>query len=152
VGNIFQLGEYYSQRMNNATFIGKDGKLKPFYMGCYGIGLGRTMATIAEIYNDEKGLVWPKAVAPFEVYLIGLNGAMDKAEEIYRKLKEKEIEVLFDDREDVSAGVKFADADLIGIPVRLIVSPKTGDKIEYKERDKTDSKLLGLEEIAERIK
>lgn len=147
VGNIFQLGEYYSKRMKNATFIDKDGKRKPFYMGCYGIGLGRTMATIAEIYHDEKGLVWPKTVAPFLVHLIGLNGAADKAEEIYKKLSEKEIEVLFDDRENISAGAKFTDADLIGIPVRLVVSPKTREKIEYKERDKTDSQLLSLEEI-----
>lgn len=147
VGNIFQLGEYYSKKMKNATFIDKDGKLKPFYMGCYGIGLGRTMATIAEIHHDEKGLVWPEAVAPFQVHLVGLNSAIEKASEIYKKLNERGIEILFDDREDVSAGVKFADADLIGIPVRLVVSPKTGEKIEYKERDKIDTQLLSLKEV-----
>jgi prolyl-tRNA synthetase len=152
VGNIFQLGEYYSKRMKNATFIDKDGKLKPFYMGCYGIGLGRTMATIAEIHRDEKGLVWPDSVAPFLVHLIGLKGAEEKANEVYKKLNEEGIEVLFDDREDVSAGVKFADADLIGIPVRLVVSLKTGDKIEWKKRNQEKSELLVFEELVDRLK
>ncbi|MBU2577679.1 proline--tRNA ligase [Patescibacteria group bacterium] len=151
VGNIFQLGEYYSKKMKNATFIDKDGKLKPFYMGCYGIGLGRTMATIAEIHHDEKGLVWPEAVAPFQVHLVGLNSAIEKANEIYKKLNERGIEILFDDREDVSAGVKFADADLIGIPVRLVVSPKTGEKIEWKKRNQEKSEILSLEEVVSKL-
>jgi|SRR5579885_100873 len=155
VGNIFQLGYYYSSRMSAAEFTAVDGSKKPYYMGCYGIGLARTMATIVEVYHDEKGIVWPKAVAPYQVHLIGImnseSGIREKAEEIYKTLQHAGIEVLFDDREDMSAGAKFADADLIGIPVRLVVSPKTGEKIEWKERSKKETALLTLEDILKRL-
>ncbi|MBI4973759.1 proline--tRNA ligase [Candidatus Roizmanbacteria bacterium] len=155
VGNIFQLGYHYSRLMKDATFVDQDGKEKPYYMGCYGIGIGRTMAAIVEMHHDERGIVWPSAIAPFQVHLIGLNLEDEevnaKCKNLYEELLKKDIEVLFDDR-STSPGEKFADADLIGIPIRLVVSKKTGDKIEYKERMSKDSKLLSVDEIVKLLK
>lgn len=152
VGNIFQLGFHYSSKMKDAEFTDKDGAKKIYYMGCYGTGLERTLATIVEIHNDQKGIIWPKSVSPFQIHLIGLDlkdeTIKKRANEVYELLTmNHELEVLFDDREDVTAGVKFSDADLIGIPLRLVVSKRTGDKIEVKERSGTESKLLSLDEI-----
>lgn len=149
VGNIFQLGFHYSSRMKGATFIDETGKPRPYYMGCYGIGLARTMATIVEKFHDEKGIVWPKNIAPFLVHLVSLQVGK-KADAVYQALQKSGIEVLYDDR-DVSAGQKFADADLIGIPVRLVVSEKTGDMVEWKERAKGENELLTLEKALERL-
>jgi prolyl-tRNA synthetase len=123
VGNIFQLGYHYSNKMKGAIYIDEDGKEKPFYMGCYGIGIGRTMATIVEKYHDEKGIIWPVAVAPYDVHVLSLKGGED-AEKIALALSESGLEVLFDDREDSSAGEKFADSEIIGIPVQVIVSER----------------------------
>jgi len=157
VGNIFQLGYHYSKKMHDATYIDKDGKEVPYYMGCYGIGIERTMAAIAEIYNDEKGIVWPEIVSPFKVHLlvIGLEdeSVKKRAEEVYKKLLESGVEVLYDDREDVTAGEKFADADLIGCPYRVVVSKKTGDKVEVKRRGENKvalHNLTDLEQIVQR--
>ncbi|KKS64823.1 proline--tRNA ligase [Candidatus Daviesbacteria bacterium RIFCSPLOWO2_01_FULL_43_38] len=151
VGNIFQLGFHYSSRMVNATFIDKDGKPKPYYMGCYGIGLGRTMATIAEISNDEKGIIWPEGVAPYKIHLVGLDleeeSVKGEAERVYKLLQAEGLEVLFDDRIGISAGEKFADADLIGIPYRVVVSKKTGDKLEVKKRSEKEIGFYTLEEF-----
>jgi len=156
VGNIFQLGYHYSKKMHNATFTDKEGKEIPFYMGCYGIGLARTLATIVEKYHDDKGIIWPKVVAPFDVHLVGIRTQDEeikkKAEMLYKSLQDAGIEVLYDDREDISAGQKFADADLIGMPVRLVVSPKTEDKIEWKKRTEKESELISLEEVLTRFK
>lgn len=127
VGNIFQLGTWYTERMNDACFTGSDGKKHPYYMGCYGIGIGRTMATIAEIHNDEKGLKWPKAVAPFDIHLVVIgsdDAVIAKAEAVYAELEGQHKRVLFDDRA-VSAGIKLSDSDLLGIPTRMIVSKRT---------------------------
>lgn len=124
VGNIFQLGTWYSERMTGAEFTSSAGTRAPFYMGCYGIGVGRTMATIAELYHDDRGLIWPKASAPYEhhLVLIGKDSATtSQAEELYEALRSAGREVLFDDR-DVSAGIKLTDADLLGIPTRIVVS------------------------------
>ncbi len=151
IGNIFQLGFHYSTRMKDAMFTDEQGEKQPFYMGCYGFGLARTLTTVVEQYHDDKGIVWPKAIAPFAAHLISIR-ENDKAEEIYNKLQEAGIEVLFDDREDVTAGAKFADADLIGIPVRLVVSQKTEGKIEWKERTKDDTELLSVDEVINRLK
>ncbi|MDO8657464.1 MAG: proline--tRNA ligase [Candidatus Levybacteria bacterium] len=155
VGNIFQLGFHYSSKMKGATFMDEDGQEKPYYMGCYGIGIGRTLATIAEVYNDEKGMIWPGKAAPYQAHLIQVQSSKFKvqsfAEEVYKKLKDANIEILFDDREDVSAGAKFADADLIGIPVRLLVSERTRDKIEWKERSKKETELLTVDEVLNRL-
>ena len=156
VGNIFQLGLHYSSKMKNSTYIDKDGKEKPYYMGCYGIGIGRTMATIIEKFHDEKGIIWPEAVAPYQIHLIGLD---IKNEEIKKKAfvlynlftTTYNLEVLFDDREEVTAGEKFADADLIGIPIRLVVSKRTGNKIEYKKRNEKEIILLSSEELLKKL-
>lgn len=142
VGNIFAFGTYYSEKMG-VYFTDKDGNKKPVWFGSYGIGPTRVMGTIVEVFHDEKGIVWPESVAPYKYHLIGLNG---KGEDLYRKLQDNGVEVLFDDR-DVSAGEKFTDADLIGIPFRLVVSDKTGDKVEIKNRKTGETKLESLNVI-----
>lgn len=155
VGNIFQLGLHYSSKMRGAEFTDEKGKKKPYYMGCYGIGLARTLATVVEKYHDEKGIKWPEQVAPFQVHLIGIMnqelGIRERIKGIYKKLTEAGVEVLYDDR-DVSAGEKFADADLIGIPIRLVVSEKSGDKIEWKTRTGKETELLTLEEALDHFR
>ncbi len=151
VGNIFQLGLHYSSKMKDAFYVDKDGTNKKFYMGCYGIGIGRTLATIVELQHDEKGIVWPEEIAPFKYHLIGIGLENEinksKAGEVYKTLVEKGLEVLYDDRIDVSAGEKFADADLIGCPFRLVISAKTGEKVELKKRKEKESKLVEVKEI-----
>lgn len=156
VGNIFQLGYHYSNKMHNATFTAKDGSQKKYYMGCYGIGIGRTLATVVEIYNDKKGIAWPMNIAPYQVNLIGLDlhdvMIKEKILALYNLLIGQNFEILYDDRTEISAGEKFADSDLIGIPVRLIVSKRTGDKIEWKERNKAETELITNEELIDRLK
>ncbi|MBI2338603.1 proline--tRNA ligase, partial [Candidatus Daviesbacteria bacterium] len=146
VGNIFQLGFHYSAKMQDANFMDKDGKPQPYYMGCYGIGLGRSLATIVEVYHDEKGIIWPDSVAPFQVHLVGLDleskEIKEKVENIYKLLQTEGVEVLFDDRVDVSAGAKFADADLIGIPYRVVISKRTGEQLEIKKRSEKETKFV----------
>jgi prolyl-tRNA synthetase len=151
VGNIFQLGYHYADLMSGAEYTSEDGKKQKYYMGCYGIGIGRTLATLVETFHDEKGIIWPENVAPFAVHLISLR-ENEKAEEIYHKLEDAGIEVLYDDREDVGAGQKFGDADLLGIPVRLVVSQKTEGKIEWKERKSSETAVLSFDEVIERLK
>lgn len=150
VGNIFQLGYYYSEKMKDACFTDKDGKEKPYYMGCYGIGIGRTMAAAVEINHDEKGIIWPDSIAPYKIHLIGLDltdkNVNAKCQKIYYSLLDRNISVLFDDR-DLSPGQKFADSDLIGIPYRLVISKRTGDKIEIKKRTEQKSKLINFEDL-----
>lgn len=154
VGNIFPLNTKFSKAFGY-SYTTETGEQKPVYMGSYGMGPSRIMGVLVEKFADEKGLVWPKAVAPFQVHLIGIMnnelGIMERADQVYEKLQEAGIEVLFDDR-DATAGVKFADADLIGIPVRLIVSAKSGDKIEYKERDTKESELLSFDQVIDLLK
>lgn len=150
VGNIFQLGHHYSNLMKNATFIDSDGKAKPYYMGCYGIGLGRTMATIVEKHHDEAGIIWPKAIAPYAVHLVSLNGAEEFAQEVYAYLLSNNVEVLWDDRSE-SAGRKFADADLLGMPHRLVVSPRNEEQVEYKARASSEAIVLSKEAALEKI-
>lgn len=151
VGHIFQLGYHYTKLMKGANFIDKDGQEKPFYMGCYGIGLGRTIATLVEAHHDDQGIIWPKEAAPFQVFLITLGDRQDQGKKIYQQLAKEGFEVLYDDRKEVSAGEKFADADLIGIPIRLVISNKTGDKIEWKERDKKRTKFLQYDEVVDKL-
>ncbi len=147
VGNIFQLGFHYSSKMKGANFRDIDGKEKPYYMGCYGIGLARTLATVVEIFNDEKGIVWPESVAPYQVYIVGLDS---EGEKVYKLLLAEGIEVLFDDREGVSAGAKFADADLLGIPYRVVVSKKTtDDKLEIRKRSDKETKFVTFKQLLE---
>jgi len=147
VGNIFQLGYHYSKQMKGAVFTDADGKEKPYYMGCYGIGVDRTMATVVEIYHDEKGIIWPENVAPFKVHLLSLS-ENEEAEKIYKNLLEKGVEVLYDDRE-ISAGEKFANSDLIGIPYRVVVSKKSlaAGGIEVKKRNESESKIISSDKL-----
>lgn len=150
VGNIFPLKEAYAKTFN-LTFQDKDGKQKLVSGGCYGLGISRTMGAIVEVFHDDKGIIWPESVAPYEVHLIGLDlGDQEinkKAEEVYKKLQAENIEVLFDDRVEVSPGEKFADADLIGIPDRIVVSKRTGDKLEIKKRNESNTRFLSLAEL-----
>jgi prolyl-tRNA synthetase len=151
VGNIFQLGYHYSSKMQGAVYVDQDGKEKPLYMGCYGIGVGRTLAAVVEKHHDSKGILWPEAIAPFRVHLVSLAGSDARAEQVYEKLLSARIDVLWDDRAE-AAGVKFNDADLIGIPVRLVVSERNGEKIEWKRRDATSAELLDMDEVVQRLK
>jgi prolyl-tRNA synthetase len=152
VGNIFKMKTRYSQPFD-LSFIDKTGKKQLVLMGCYGIGIQRVMGTIVETHNDKKGILWPENIAPFQVVLIGIsdkNNKVSKAcEKIYKQLLDKNIEVLYDDR-DVSAGEKFADADLIGIPTRIVVSEKTLQKksVEIKERSKEKVKLVKIADLS----
>ena len=151
VGHVFKLGTRYSGKMK-ANFVDKDDKRKPFYMGCYGIGLGRLMATIVEIHHNKKGIIWPQEVAPFDVHLVSLEGTSQKNKKVYQRLINDSFEVLYDNRVDVSAGEKFADADLIGSPVRLVISKKTGDAIEWKYRQSDKAELLQYNEVVKKLK
>ena len=150
VGNVFDLGQKYSKDFD-LKYMDKEGVQKYPIMGCYGWGTTRTMGVIVESFADDKGIVWPAAIAPFQVQLLSLQGAETKGQEIYDKLQATNIEVLWDDREQ-SAGSKFAAADLIGCPIRLVVSEKTADKIEWKNRNQAETKLLSLEEIIDKLK
>ncbi len=150
IGNIFDLETKFSQAFN-LYYLDKQNKKHYLVMGCYGIGTSRLVGAIVEKHHDENGIIWPETVAPYKFHLIGLNLDDKKTHyhcnSIYKKLLDKKIEVFFDDREDISAGEKFVDADLIGIPHRLVVSKKTRDKIEYKHRQKKEIKLLTLDQI-----
>lgn len=189
-GNVFDLGQKYGKDFDLA-FLDRAGNKQYPIMGCYGIGISRAMGIIVEKYHDEKGILWPESVSPFQVHLIHLEGGKsvppgrwkeqtdehleggrleqsgshdsfkvgEYADEVYKKLSEAGVEVLYDDRENVSAGQKFADADLIGIPVRLVVSPKTlqsdseqaGGKVEWKKRSAKETELLMVEEVLHRL-
>ncbi len=143
VGNIFKLMNKYSAPFD-LSVKDESGEKKNVLMGCYGIGLGRLMGTVVEVHHDEKGMIWPEAVAPFKVHLLSLN-QNDKSQEIYDALAEAGIEVLFDDRE-ANPGVKFADADLIGLPYQLIVSEKNlkENKVEVKNRKTGEVEYISL--------
>jgi len=149
VGNIFKLGTRYSEDMG-CTFLDRDGQEKPVIMGSYGIGSGRLLASVAEEHHDDRGLIWPITVAPYQVHLVTLKGAQDAADRAYAQLTEAGVEVLYDDREE-SPGVKFADADLIGIPLRLTLSERTlsKDSAEIKRRDQAETELVPLARLGE---
>lgn len=152
VGNIFPLGTMYAEKMG-ALYTDEKGSQKPIWLASYGIGPTRILGTLVEVNHDEKGIMWPKNVAPYDVHLIHLDEeTKESAQKTYDLLAEKGIEVLWDDRIDASAGEKFATSDLIGIPVRLVISKRTGDKIEFKERKGEKEELLSLEEVFERLK
>ena len=148
VGNIFAYGTYYSDKMN-ATFVAEDGTRRPFFGGSYGIGVGRSVQTIIETHHDEKGIVWPPQVAPYHVHVIALpvndEEVRAKSEALVAELEKRGIEVLYDDR-DETAGVKFADADLIGIPLRVTVSKRNlkENAAELKLRSASDTEMVPL--------
>lgn len=151
VGNIFPLYTKFSDAFEY-KFTDLDGKEKPVYMGCYGIGPSRIMGIIVEKFHDEKGILWPESVAPFQVHLVGLDLRDEEVKKktflTYQLLTTTyNLEVLFDDRPDVTAGNKFSDADLIGVPVRLVISKRTGEKVEYKKRDEKEVKMITVEEL-----
>ena len=156
VGNIFKLGDKYSLPFD-LKFRDKDGKEKPVIMGCYGIGLSRLMAAIVEVNNDSKGIIWPGKVAPFDVHLIKIENSKEvkkAAEKLYKDLQESGIEVLYDDRDDKTAGEKFAEADLIGIPVRAVISLKTIEKksVEIKKRQEKNAELIKIPNLLKFLK
>lgn len=151
VGNIFNLGTRFSDALE-LTYQDEHGNNQPVWMGSYGIGPARVMGVIAETLSDEKGLIWPATVAPYSVHLIVLGkdkeGVTHKqAEELYKKLTDNHVEVLFDDR-DLQAGEKFADSDLIGLPIRIVISDKSlaSGGVEVKERAGTTADIMSLEQ------
>ncbi len=155
VGNIFKLGTKYSDAFN-VKFSDKDGGLKSVVMGCYGIGTTRLMGTIVEAFHDDKGIIWPKSVAPYQAHVVALGDdkeVLKKAEEIYKVLLRGDIDVLYDDR-DEHTGVKLNDADLIGIPLRIVVSKRTleKDSVELKERNEKEVKMVKISEILNQVK
>lgn len=151
VGNIFKLMDRFSKAFDY-TFTDGKGQNQPVIMGCYGIGISRNMGTIVEVHHDERGIIWPQSIAPFQVQLIELNTKnlklKTKVEELYDQLQKAGVEVLYDDRE-VSAGEKFADCDLIGCPIRIVVSDKTLAKnsVEVKKRKQKEGKLVKIGDI-----
>jgi len=151
VGNIFDNGTRYSEALG-LYFMDENGNKKPVVMGAYGIGLGRVMATVIEVSHDDRGIIWPASIAPFKVHLISL-GKNTEAEKVYNELHESGVEVIYDDREDKSAGEKFADADLIGCPLRLVVSAKMSeDEIEIKKRSEKEVSVIKRSEFAKHLK
>jgi len=156
VGHIFKLGTFLSEKLN-APYIDAKGEAKPIIMGCYGIGLGRLLAAAIEQNHDDKGIIWSMPIAPYQVYLCPLyredSKVAEVAEKVYAELETEGLEVLFDDREE-SPGVKFNDADLLGIPLRLTISPRTLEKnsVEIKRRAEKEAQLVPLAEIKARLK
>jgi prolyl-tRNA synthetase len=156
IGHVFKLGTSISDKLG-AGFVDDNGASHPIIMGCYGIGIGRLMAAVIELNHDDKGIIWPASIAPYQVYLCPLY--MDNAEvvkqadSLYETLNGMGIEVLYDDRAE-SPGVKFNDADLLGIPVRITVSPRSLEKgsVEIKLRSEKKAELTPLPDAAARVK
>ncbi|BAQ10553.1 prolyl-tRNA synthetase [Bacillus sp. OxB-1] len=154
VGHIFKLGTTYSEPMGG-TFLDENGKSKPYIMGCYGIGVSRIMSAVAEQFNDDNGLKWPKKLAPYDIHLVAVNmkdeAQKELADELYNILKSYRYDVLYDDRPE-RAGVKFADSDLIGLPLRITVGKKASEGIvEVKFRQSGDSTEWQKEELTEKL-
>ena len=156
VGHVFKLGTFLSEKLG-ALFVDPDGISRPIIMGCYGIGLDRLLAAAIEQNHDDKGIIWPMPIAPYHVYLCPLYletpQVMTTAEKLYADLEAQGLEVLFDDRKE-SPGVKFNDADLLGIPIRVTVSPRTleTNSVEIKRRSEKEAQLLPLERTVARLK
>ena len=152
VGNIFKLGTKFSKPFG-FQYKNQSGDISDIIMGCYGIGPSRILGTIVEVYHDDRGIVWPENIAPFSIHLISLK-QNDEAERIYQSLISAGFEVLYDDRDEISAGEKFADADLIGCPIRLVLSSKTlsDDKIEIKLRKEDDIKTVEIKDLITYLK
>lgn len=161
VGNIFDLSDRFSKDFNFVV-QGEDGKSMPILMGCYGIGVSRLVGAIVEASHDDKGIIWPKSVAPFQVNLISLNARSpevqksvdEAAEKIYSELWAKGVEVLWDNREGVAPGAKFADADLVGLPVRVVISEKSlaAGGAEWKMRSGAESEVVPLATVISSLK
>jgi len=151
VANIFKLGTRYSKAMS-ANFMDRNGRSQPIIMGCYGIGVTRLLASLAEHYHDKRGLCWPVAIAPYQVHLVGLKRCEETAVSLYKQLREAGIEVLFDDR-DERPGVKFNDADLIGLPLRITIGQRSLQQgcVEFCYRQTGETVLVNTESIIERV-
>ena len=153
MGHVFKLGTVYTEKME-AQFADADGNLQHPIMGCYGIGVGRVFASAIEANHDERGIIWPPELAPYHVHLVGMGfdktGVKESAEQVYQQLQDAGLDVLFDDREVGSAGVKFNDADLLGMPVRVTVSPRSIENggAEVKKRTEKDAQIVALEAVA----
>ena len=156
VGNIFQLGTKYTKSMN-MQYVDKDGELHYPIMGCYGIGVGRLAASVCEAKHDDFGPIWPISIAPWEVHICCIRPDDEEAkriaDELYNELKKKHIDVIYDDREGVRAGQMFADADLLGVPIRVVVSPRNlqEGKLEISTRDKSVKEMVDIADGAEYI-
>jgi prolyl-tRNA synthetase len=156
VGHVFKLGTFLSQKLG-ALFIDADGATHPIIMGCYGIGLDRLMAAAIELNHDDNGIIWPMSIAPYHIYLCPLSMENEKvsaaAESLYAELEAEGLEVLYDDRNE-SAGIKFNDADLLGIPIRVTVSPRTleKDSVEIKRRSEKEAELAPLKGTVDKLK
>ena len=156
VGHIFKLGTFFSETFG-ANYLDQEGQQRPIIMGCYGIGVGRLLAAAIEQNHDEKGITFPAPIAPYQVHLVGLNLAdpdvAQAADQLYRRLWDEGIETLYDDRPEEAAGVKFNDADLLGLPLRLVVSPRSlkQESVEVKPRLDKEATLAPLGEVVEKI-
>jgi len=155
VGNIFDLKTKYSAPFD-LSFTDEKGEKHPVLMGCYGIGLGRLLGTVVEVLADDKGIIWPESIAPFQVHLLALGDdetTSAEADRVYKSLSKAGIEVLFDDRMNISAGEKFSDADLLGIPFRAVVSLRSIKEkgIELKKRAEEKGKIVSLEELTRTV-
>ena len=148
VGNVFDLGQKYGKDFD-LGFVDEDGVKKYPVMGCYGIGISRLLGVMVEKNHDDKGMIWPAVASPCAVHLLAVSGG--NGDEAYGKLLAEGVDVLYDDR-DISAGAKFADADLIGITWRAVVSSKTEGKIELKKRDESEARLVSVEELVGLVK
>ena len=156
VGNIFDLKTKYSEPFD-LTYTDPKGEKHTILMGCYGIGLGRLLGTVVEVLSDDKGIIWPESIAPFAVHLLSLGedeAVLKEAEKVYENLQKNNIEVLFDDRREISAGEKFADADLLGIPYRVVVSERSikENGMEIKKRNEEKGKIISLNELLKILK
>jgi prolyl-tRNA synthetase len=156
IGHVFKLGTFLSNALG-ASFIDEKGDSRPIIMGCYGIGLGRLLAAVVEHYHDDKGIIWPLSIAPYQIYLCPLyredTNVAEVAEKLYEEMRSAGLEVLFDDREE-SPGVKFNDADLLGIPLRVTVGPRTlqNNNVEVKWRAEKEAMMVAVAEVADKIK
>ena len=155
IGHVFKLGTVYTEKLG-AKFLDADGQQQVAVMGCYGIGVDRLLAAVIEANHDENGIVWPESIAPFAVHIVALNldqdEVRDAAERLYSELRERRVDVLYDDR-DERPGVKFADADLLGMPLRVTVSPRNlkEDAVELKRRSEAGAELVPLSEAVEKL-
>ena len=156
-GNIFNIGHTYSEPMKG-EFIDQNNQPKKLYMGSYGIGIGRAMATVIEIHHDDKGMLWPSSIAPFTIHLITLDcsdaNIKSTADSLYQQLVSSGFDTLHDDRENATAGEKFADSDLIGCPIRLVVSKRSlqTNSVEVKLRSGKESRLVNLKDTIQSLK
>ena len=157
VGHIFKLGTFFSETLG-AMFLDSEGQQRPIIMGCYGIGVGRLLAAAVEKNNDENGIVFPIPIAPYQVHVVGLNMSNEEvasaADRLYQEMQEAGIDVLYDDREEAAAGVKFNDADLLGLPVRLVVSPRNLKNAQVEVKGRTDSEAgsVSVDGVVEEVR